>query len=233
MANEIRVRSNFQSGTITDNPLTNAATTINSAAFASLPAIGATQHLMIILDPTGSAGAPEIVMVIAHTASATSVTVARGQEGSSARQHASGTTWRHGALVSDYDSVLGYAQVTANQGSITTAADLTSLSVAVTVPYAGHRVRITAECLMQSTAADDTMQLTIMEGATQLQQINVVARPANLTATMVGHAIIVPTAASHTYKLQGSRAAGSGTVTMVAGATFPAFILVEDLGPAA
>ena len=38
--------------------------------------------------------------------------------------------------------VLGYAQVTANQGSITTGSDLTGLSVTVTVP-AGRRLKIT------------------------------------------------------------------------------------------
>ncbi len=31
--------TNFAAGTITDNPLTNVATTINSAGFASLPAV--------------------------------------------------------------------------------------------------------------------------------------------------------------------------------------------------
>ena len=103
MANEIRVRSNFQSGTITDNPLTNVATTINSAAFASLPAITSTSHLPIILDPLATAGAPEIVYITAHTASATSATVVRGQEGTVARQHLTGMTWRHAPTIYDYD----------------------------------------------------------------------------------------------------------------------------------
>lgn len=105
MANEIRVRSNFQAGTITDNPLTNVATTVNSAAFAALPAIGATQHLPIVLDPLGSAGAPEIAWITAHTASATSATVVRAQEGTAARQHASGTVWRHAPTIFDYDYI--------------------------------------------------------------------------------------------------------------------------------
>lgn len=112
MANELRVRSDFKSGTITDNPLTNVATTINSAAFANLPAIGATEHLMLVLDPTAVAGAPEVVKVTAHTGSATSLTVVRGQDGSSARQHASGTIWRHAPVASDYDITTPGAWVT-------------------------------------------------------------------------------------------------------------------------
>lgn len=105
MANELRVRSNFQSGTITDNPLTNVATTINSAAFANLPVIDTTNHMILILDPLASAGAPEIVKVTAHTASATSVTVVRGQEGTTARQHAQGMVWRHSPTVLDYPTI--------------------------------------------------------------------------------------------------------------------------------
>lgn len=233
MANEIRVRSNFQSGTITDNPLTNVATTINSAAFASIPAISATQHFPIVMDPLATAGAPEIVWITAHTASATSATVLRGQEGTTARQHAQGMTWRHAALVSDFDSVLGQAQATANQGTFTSATDLTGLTTTVTVPYAGHRIRITAEASFQSSVADDVAALLIMEGATQLQSGPVLCRPINTSLKVVCHAIVVPTAAAHTYKLQGTRVAGTGNITMAASATAPAIILVEDLGPAA
>jgi len=124
---------------------------------------------------------------------------------------------------------LGYAQVTANQGSITTVVDLTSLTVTATL-VAGRRIRITGQCLFQSTVADDTVELRIMEGGTQLTQIDVIARVASITATAHGSVILTPTAASHTYKLSALRASGTGTVTMTAGATFPAYILVEDIG---
>jgi hypothetical protein len=105
MPNEIRVRQNFAAGTITDAPLSNVATVVNSAAFASLPAIGATQHLPIVLDPAAAAGAPEIVWVTAHTAGATTATVLRGRGGTTARQHAAGTVWRHTPMVDDYVTV--------------------------------------------------------------------------------------------------------------------------------
>jgi hypothetical protein len=234
MANEIRIRSNFQSGTITDNPLTNVATTINSAAFASLPAVTSTSHLPIVMDPTGSAGAPEIIYITAHTALATSATVVRGQEGSSARQHATGMTWRHAALVSDYDSVLGYAQVTANQGTFTTEVDLTSLTVTVTVPYAAHRIKVSAFAAFQSSVASDTVAFRIKEGATVLQECGVVLpSTANNNVGVTATVVLVPTAAAHTYKLSALKELGTGNITMGASATAPAFILVEDLGPAA
>lgn len=233
MANEIRVRSNFQAGTITDNPLTNVATTINSAAFASLPAIGATQHLPIVLDPLASAGAPEIVWITAHTASATSATVVRAQEGTAARQHASGTVWRHAALVSDYDAVLGYAQVTAGQTGITTVTDLTSLSVAVNVPYSGHRVKITGWASMLRSVADGITGFLIRESSTTLARADAVFRAASEDTTKTVMAVIAPTSGAHTYKLSLERTTGTGTTDLVANSIQPAFILVEDLGPAA
>jgi hypothetical protein len=102
MANEIRLRSNFQSGTITDNPLLVGSTTINSAGFASLPVVDTTNHLILVLDPTGIGGAPEIVRVTAHTAAATVVTGVRGAGGTAARQHSTNTAWFHAPVDSDY-----------------------------------------------------------------------------------------------------------------------------------
>lgn len=69
---------------------------------ASLVAIGSTQHLTITLDPGATAGAPEIIYVTAHTASATTATILRGQEGTTARSHAQNTPWVHGATARDF-----------------------------------------------------------------------------------------------------------------------------------
>lgn len=100
-----RVRTNNAQGTITDNPLVIGATTMNSAGLANLAAV-ATQHAVIILDPLRVAGAPEIVVVTAHTASATSATITRGAYGSTARQHASGTAWVHAPITEDFIQIL-------------------------------------------------------------------------------------------------------------------------------
>ena len=102
MANEIRVRSNFKSGIIDDNPLSNSATTLNSSNLAGLPAIGATEHCALVLDPTGVGNGPEVVWVTAHTGSATSATIVRGREGTSGVQHASTIAWVHVPTASDF-----------------------------------------------------------------------------------------------------------------------------------
>lgn len=231
MANEIRLRRNNISGTITDNPLTIGATTINSAGFADLPVVDGTNHLLLILDPTEVGGTAEIVRVTAHTAAATSVTVARGVEGSTARSHVFNTTWFHGPAASDYIGVLGYAQVTANQ-TLTANTDLTGLSVTVTVGN-NRRIRVTGKVSWNNeNAGANYGTLAIMESGTELNA-NYIGLLGNGSigeeGSVITQSILTPSAGAHTYNLR-----GLGTVfnlIMTASATRPAFILVEDLGP--
>jgi hypothetical protein len=101
MANEIRTRANFLSGVVDDNPLSPGATTLNSSSLSSFPVVDSTNHAMIVLDPDGAGGTPEIAKIIAHGAGATSATIMRGQENTTARQHNQNTPWTHSALASD------------------------------------------------------------------------------------------------------------------------------------
>ena len=127
---------------------------------------------------------------------------------------------------------IGYNQVTASQGSITADVDLTGLSVAVTVGPS-RRIRISAYVAVETTVASDRAALLVKEGATQLTVATVslltAARGVSLTASVV----LTPTTGAHTYKLSMVRTDGSGTLTSIASATQPAFILCEDIGPAA
>jgi hypothetical protein len=120
---------------------------------------------------------------------------------------------------------LGYAQVTSDQGTITTVADLTNLAVTVTVPTGGRRVEITGHCLTQNTNATVQDIIAIQEGATVLDLAQVVTGAANAAESQTAHAIVTPAAGSHTYKLTGQ--ATAGTMTLKAPATSPAFILVN------
>lgn len=103
MANELRVRQNFISGTIDDNPLSAGATTLNATELAGLQAIDSTQHAALVLDPTGAGNGPEIVWVTAHTGSATSATIVRGREGTTGVSHTSTMTFVHVATRADYE----------------------------------------------------------------------------------------------------------------------------------
>lgn len=224
MANEVRIRGNLVSGTLSV-ALASGDTTMSAAGLANLPAVTSTGHAVIVIEN-------EIIYVTAHTASATTATIARGKEGTAAAAHSSGVAWVHGAVVSDFDSVLGYAQVVADQGSISsTAVDLTSLTVTVSVPYAQHRIRISAQAQFANTTATDGASLNIVEGVTTLQTAACFSTLANIQAHVCAQVLITPTAGSHTYKLQ-ALTVGGGTATLKASSGSPAFILVEDLGPA-
>lgn len=95
-----RVRANAQLGTITDNPLTSGATTVNSAAFASLPVVAAPDYLPITLDPDKPG--VEVVWVMAHTAAATVCTIWRNREGTAASAHNQNSLWVHAPTVRDF-----------------------------------------------------------------------------------------------------------------------------------
>lgn len=95
-----RIRTDNVFGTVTDNPLTAGALTLNSAGLVNLAAV-ASNHAVIVLDPLRAAGAPEIVIVTAHTAAASSATITRGAYGTTARSHAAGVLWVHAPTTED------------------------------------------------------------------------------------------------------------------------------------
>lgn len=95
-------KAGFASGTLSAAITTTGQTSLDSAAFANLPAISGGNICKIIMDADGSAGAPEIMYITAHTAAATTVTVSRGDEGTTARTHLNGTDWSHGPTLLDF-----------------------------------------------------------------------------------------------------------------------------------
>ena len=124
---------------------------------------------------------------------------------------------------------IGDASVTANQTGITTVADLTNLTVAVTAG-SSRRLRITAQAIITRTVNDGYVLMSIKEGATVLQQIQI--HPVSTDGdTKSGSVTVTPSSGSHTYKLTLERGSGTGTVGIAANASAPAFILVEDIGP--
>src|SRR3990172_3204400 len=147
-----RIKTAFLSGTITDNPLSAVATTINSAALANLPAIASPDIAVLVLDPAGSAGAPEVVWVTAHTGSATSATILRAQEGTSAREHASTIPWVHGPTTYDLKGWRLEASNSAEQTTTSTSAvDLVTISgLLISVTQA---IRITGGARKSADAA--------------------------------------------------------------------------------
>ncbi len=124
---------------------------------------------------------------------------------------------------------IGYVAVTADQGSITAVTDLTSLCQAVTVGTS-RRIKITAECRMSNSSGTGGCVLEIWESTTRLQTRSQWASVADSHNGMNCTVVLTPSTGSHTYKLRGD-IASTGTVTMRAGAEYPAFLLIEDIGP--
>lgn len=127
------------------------------------------------------------------------------------------------------------AQATANQATISAIVDLTSLSVTFTA-IANRRYKVTANVLIVGTTLGDTFGLTLADAAnTVLQLRNGGTGPTAATqipVTLTLDTVTPAVAGSYTFKLRLARAAGSGTFTSLAGATFPAQLTVEDIGPA-
>ncbi len=100
-----RIYVNNAGGVTVDAPLTAGATSIESTAFADLPAVASPDYIVLILDWDQADGIPEIVYVTAHTAAAETVTVTRGREtstgGSVAREHVADTKWVAGITAAD------------------------------------------------------------------------------------------------------------------------------------
>lgn len=122
---------------------------------------------------------------------------------------------------------LGYAEVSANQTSITTVVDLTSLSVTVTVPTGGRRIKITGYARVGNSSSDVINNIYIFEGSTQLQAGSALTRSNSGSATITAIWSGTPTSGSHTYKLRADT--GGGSMSVFASATATAFILAEAI----
>ena len=131
--------------------------------------------------------------------------------------------------VGDSKQLLGYAEVTANQTTISTETDLTGLSVTVTTPeLLGRRIKITGWVSFSSAGTSAMwIALRLREDDTQISDGNVVMDVSGRNILCTTIAYQTPSAGSHTYKLRAARIGGTDLITMVAGATEPAFISVE------
>lgn len=172
------------------------------------------------------------------TVSGTAVTsITRGQDGTSDVAHSSGA--KIGFMFvpshwSDLSPTLGYAESISDFSTTTVNSyvDVTSLSSTVTVPTTVRRVKITAwanNIRTTGSSANILLNFAIREGSTVLAETTVSTHAAvaslRLPAiTIYSNASI--SAGSHTYKIS-VKSDTAGTLTVQAGATNPAFILVE------
>ncbi len=127
---------------------------------------------------------------------------------------------------------IGYVQVTANQGSITGETALTGLAVTVTVGTS-RRIVVRMEGSMEDDTGTTGVSVRIKESSTQLARRDFPAQTAGAGQGVWCSVVLTPSAGSHTYTCYGARGLSlGGTVTLDASSDSPAFLLIEDIGPA-
>ena len=127
---------------------------------------------------------------------------------------------------------VGYSGTTSDQGPITSEEDLNALDVEVDVP-AGRVLKVTVK--VEASGGDgDIGRLRLYEDSSSIGGGAYRTSSTSTANAQLVHlsARVTPSAGEHTYRASLERLSGSGTHTMRAGSARPAFMLVEDIGPA-
>lgn len=126
----------------------------------------------------------------------------------------------------------GYASITANSATATSIADVASLTVTVSL-INGRRYRTTVKGEIVCSVADGAWVWTLADGSNNA--LDRATGPGLSTASTTQHLIYREAAgasASVTRKLRQQKATGTGNVSIGANSAYPAYIQVEDIGPA-
>ena len=138
--------------------------------------------------------------------------------------------WAHDTALGVPGGCIAVAQLTAGFAFSTSPIDIPGLAVTFTAA-AGRRFKVTAEMYVQTTVTGDRIGFVIANAGGASLASAVFVATANNGEMITRSLITTPAAGPVTYKLRGYRAAGTGSVSMVATASDPAFIIVEDVGP--
>ena len=128
---------------------------------------------------------------------------------------------------------IGYIERITDAGPITTDVALGGMTITVTVPTAGRRIRLTVFAFrLQSNLAGDNVALMIKEATTVIAEGSmVVPGSSNFSNSGLVDRTISPTAGAHTYNLHAARVVGTGTTIIQATAIHPLVMRAEDIGP--
>jgi hypothetical protein len=119
--------------------------------------------------------------------------------------------------------------ITTNQGSITGQVDITGATITFTA-IAGRLYKACWGGLFNSTVSTDTFNFLLTDGSNNIQQQAITCPATTADVSFIGFHVFTPGAGSITRKLRVQRQSGSGTGTIVAGATFPTIFWIEDIG---
>lgn len=219
--------------TTLNGAITNSSTSFTIGSGLTLDANGG--FLQIHYDsvlPLGTDDGPETIAYTGYNTGTGAITgVTRAQSGTTAVAHSNGANVQCAPSAKYFlnGSALGYAQVTSTQNLTGSQADVTSLSVTVTVPAGGvRRVRVSWQIsLINNTNADNLVRTLVQEDGSQMNSSNAPISITGVDITVCGSATKVTTAGSHTYKLQAYKGSGTGTLVTACSSPSPGWILVE------
>lgn len=131
--------------------------------------------------------------------------------------------------------VLGYAEITSPAGGYnsTTVSDVGGLSQTVSVAT-GRVIRVSFNAAVLSSVGGDIIGMFITNDANAIKAESYISSPTNVVATRLVGSVVFSglTAGTYTWKIRANRATGTGSGTVDAGSTKPAYLLVEDIGAA-
>jgi hypothetical protein len=135
------------------------------------------------------------------------------------------------AMLATSAITLGYAQLTSNSAALANNVT-TGLTVTVTIPAGGRRIRVTAFCQSITGSANLAQYgLCIWDGpvgsGTAIASGYSTAHASNAQVLGYASAVVQPSAGSKTYNV--GMFTNSGTGTVQASSTAPTYILVEAI----
>lgn len=147
----------FLSGNLGSTLAAGASGPVADSSFAALPAVTSPDTLKLVLDPDGTAGDPEIITITQHTAAATTATISRASEGTTARQHLSSTKWVNAVTTTDFNRIGFDGTITADLTGAVTGNATTATTLAATKNFS-----LTGDVTAAAVAFDgsDNVQLT-------------------------------------------------------------------------
>jgi hypothetical protein len=165
-----RLKYDFVAGHTADDPLTLGATTFNSNDLEDFPDVVSPDIAVCSFDPNSQNGDPEIVYITDHVFGASTATILRGQEGTTARAHPVNTRWVHAPTVVDFSTIY---DINAQRGALSNV-DLVDATVS---NKSGIRINQSGSITSTPTTTDPSVRT----GSAILTVINYSIDAANVT----------------------------------------------------
>lgn len=130
----------------------------------------------------------------------------------------------------DVQKEITYTEITAASSSFTTIADVSGLSISFTLTET-RTVELRSCCLVRSTVAADTIELSLTDSSNTLQMNSggIYIPTANGSVRQFFAVRKSLAAGSYTYKIRAARLSGSGTTVVNATSTSPSYIQALDV----